>query len=65
MVQGYLKICDQTYLHPILLQKTSGTGLGLAMCKGIVEQSKGEIWFETKEGDGTIFYVKLPIVQTM
>ena len=50
---------------PNFTTKTSGTGLGLAMCKGIVEQSKGEIWFETKEGDGTIFYVKLPMVQTM
>ena len=49
---------------PNFTTKTSGTGLGLAMCKGIVEQSKGEIWFETKEGDGTVFYVKLPMVQT-
>lgn len=47
---------------PNFTTKTSGTGLGLAMCKGIVEQSKGDIWFETQEGAGTIFYVKLPMV---
>jgi two-component system nitrogen regulation sensor histidine kinase NtrY len=47
---------------PNFTTKTSGTGLGLAMCKGIVEQSKGDIWFETKEGIGTMFYVKLPVV---
>jgi two-component system nitrogen regulation sensor histidine kinase NtrY len=47
---------------PNFTTKTSGTGLGLAMCKGIVEQSKGDIWFETKEGEGTMFYVKLPVV---
>ncbi len=47
---------------PNFTTKTSGTGLGLAMCKGIVEQSKGDIWFETREGEGTMFYVKLPVV---
>lgn len=46
---------------PNFTTKTSGTGLGLAMCKGIVEQNKGEIWFDTKEGEGTVFYVELPL----
>ena len=48
---------------PNFTTKTSGTGLGLAMCKGIIEQSNGEIWFETMVGQGTNFYVKLPIVE--
>jgi two-component system, NtrC family, nitrogen regulation sensor histidine kinase NtrY len=47
---------------PNFTTKTSGTGLGLAMCKGIVEQTKGEIWFETKAGQGSVFFVKLPVV---
>ncbi|HVG16986.1 MAG TPA: HAMP domain-containing sensor histidine kinase, partial [Chitinophagaceae bacterium] len=46
---------------PNFTTKTSGTGLGLAMCKSIVEQAGGEIWFETAEGEGTTFFVQLPL----
>jgi len=46
---------------PNFTTKSSGTGLGLAMCKSIVEQAHGEIWFETEPGNGTSFYVELPV----
>ncbi|MDB5204998.1 MAG: hypothetical protein JWR72_73 [Flavisolibacter sp.] len=46
---------------PNFTTKTSGTGLGLAMCKSIVEQAGGEIWFQTTEGEGTTFFVRLPL----
>lgn len=45
---------------PNFTTKSSGTGLGLAMCKRIVEHSKGEIWFESGF-EGTHFFVRLPI----
>lgn len=45
---------------PNFTTKSSGTGLGLAICKGIVEKANGAIWFETREGKGTSFYVLLP-----
>jgi signal transduction histidine kinase len=47
---------------PNFTTKTSGTGLGLAMSKGIVEQAKGKIWFETQAGEGTTFFVELPVL---
>jgi two-component system nitrogen regulation sensor histidine kinase NtrY len=50
---------------PNFTTKSSGTGLGLAMSKSIVEQAKGEIWFETKEGEGTTFFVKIPLLRAM
>lgn len=38
-----------------------GTGIGLAVCKKIVEHHKGRIWLDSVEGEGTRFYVTLPI----
>ncbi|MFZ9387505.1 MAG: sensor histidine kinase [Chitinophagaceae bacterium] len=46
---------------PNFTTKSSGTGLGLAMCKGIVEQARGTIGFETEPGNGTTFFVDLPL----
>jgi nitrogen fixation/metabolism regulation signal transduction histidine kinase len=48
---------------PNFTTKTSGTGLGLAMCKSIVEQAGGNIWFETEKGKGTTFFVELPLLK--
>jgi len=37
-----------------------GTGLGLAMSKEVVEMHQGKIWVESREGEGTTFFVSLP-----
>jgi signal transduction histidine kinase len=46
---------------PNFTTKSSGTGLGLAMSRTIVEQAKGKIWFETSVNEGTKFFVELPL----
>ena len=38
-----------------------GSGLGLALVKSLVEGWGGKVWFESKEGAGTIFYFTVPI----
>lgn len=42
-------------------KETGGAGLGLAICKKIVEVHQGEIGVESTEGQGTTFYVRLPL----
>lgn len=37
-----------------------GIGLGLAICKSIVEGLGGKTWFESEENKGTRFYFTIP-----
>lgn len=39
-----------------------GSGLGLLLCKELVEKNNGTIWFESKLGIGTSFYFTIPLL---
>jgi PAS domain S-box-containing protein len=45
---------------PLFTTKAKGIGMGLAICKKIVEEHDGTIDFESKVGQGTTFTIKLP-----
>lgn len=49
--------------EPSFTTKTKGMGLGLAMVRQIVEAFRGRIWFESRQGEGTSFFLALPPVR--
>jgi signal transduction histidine kinase len=47
--------------EPFVSTKDAGTGLGLPICKRIVEEHGGEIWAENRAGGGAVFSFRLPV----
>lgn len=72
-----IAVCDQgsgipAEFHDRIFQKFAqadssdsrsreGTGLGLSICKGIVDQHGGALYFKSEPGQGTQFFVELPM----
>jgi signal transduction histidine kinase len=48
---------------PFFTTKTQGTGLGLPICKRLVEQQGGKIHVESQAGSGTRFEIRFPVAE--
>jgi signal transduction histidine kinase len=51
-------------LDPDMTRGVGGTGLGLYICKQLIDQMDGRIWVTSREGEGSTFAFELPVAQT-
>jgi len=61
-IEDQLRVFEPFYqVEGSLSRNYGGTGLGLTICRGIIEAQKGKIWIESKPGVGSTFYFTVPI----
>ena len=54
-------IFNQYYRVASTAGKTKGMGLGLYICREIIEAHSGNIWAESEIGKGSVFYLQVPV----
>jgi signal transduction histidine kinase len=62
--QGISSEIQQRLFDPFQTTKESGTGLGLTIVQRIIENHNGKIELISNEGEGSLFLISLPIVET-
>lgn len=60
--EGIAEEIREKVFVPNFSTKYAGSGIGLAIAKRGIEHAGGAIWFETEIGEGTVFFISLPIV---
>ncbi|HPR30939.1 MAG TPA: ATP-binding protein [Prolixibacteraceae bacterium] len=61
--KGISNDLQERIFMPNFTTKTSGTGLGLAITKNIIESFGGTIGFQSKEDEGTSFFIRIPLAR--
>ena len=56
---------QSTIFEPFVTYKSNGSGLGLSICKNIIEAHQGTIHFDSQVNKGTTFYITIPTSQTV
>ena len=53
-------VADKLF-DPLFTTKAEGMGMGLAICRSVVENHRGRLSFEANPGGGTVFHILLPL----
>jgi signal transduction histidine kinase len=62
-VDDQIRVFEPFYqVEGSLSRNYGGTGLGLTICRGIIEAQKGKIWVESKPGNGCTFFFTVPLI---
>lgn len=51
----------QRMFSPFFSTKSGGMGVGLGICRSIIELHRGRLWFTAAEGGGSVFHIALPL----
>ena len=57
-------VCERIFDPYYSTKGVENSGLGLSVTMGLVSRSQGKIWAQSKEGEGTTFFVNLPLTAT-
>ena len=60
-VEDIERIFDKFYRVQGRTSHTTGSGLGLAVCRGLIEAHGGHIWAKNRPSGGAIFHITLPL----
>ena len=56
-------VADKLF-DPLFTTKAEGMGMGLAICRSVVENHRGRLSFEANPQGGTLFHILLPLAPT-
>lgn len=59
--KGFEPSAVDRIFNPMFTTKTQGMGMGLSICRSIIEAHEGQLWVTADKGRGAIFHFTVPV----